>query len=240
LKQVPAVLAALLVVAVLVPPIAGSAHRYDWAESLQFVVLALVAPGLLVAGAPWRRLGLVRPATALAEARRRHPERVRSAAVAAAALACMVAWRVPASVDALRSGGWPLAIEVVSLSLSGTALWLECVTSPPLGPRSPRPVRIALCAAAMWTIWVLAYVVAMSNGDWYPAYHHWAGHGLSLVADQQITAGVMWATASACFVPVIFFNLFQWLQREEDPDEALQRMVREDQRRRSPRRSARP
>ena len=68
-----------------------------------------------------------------------------------------------------------------------------------------------------------------------------AGHGLSLVADQQITAGVMWAAASACFVPVIFFNLFQWLQREEDPDEALQRVVREDRRRRAPRRgSARP
>ena len=206
---------------VLVPPLAGSAHRYDWAESLQFVVLALVAPGLLVAGAPWRRLGLVKPATALAEARRRHPERLRSAAVVAVALACMVAWRVPASVDALRSGGWPLAVEAVSLGLSGTVLWLECVTSPPVGPRSSRPVRIALCAAGMWTIWVLAYVVAMSNGAWYPAYHHVAGHGLSLVADQQITAGVMWAAASACFVPVIFFNLFQWLQREEDPDEAL-------------------
>jgi cytochrome c oxidase assembly factor CtaG len=229
-------LAALLAVVVLVPPIAGSAHRYDWAESLQFVVLALVAPGLLVAGAPWRRLGLFKPATALAEARRRHPERARSAVLVAVALACMVAWRVPASVDALRSGGWPLAVEVVSLSLSGTVLWLECLPSPPLGPRSSRPVRIALGAASMWTIWVLAYMVAMSNGDWYPAYHHVAGHGLSLVADQQVTAGVMWAAASACFVPLIFFNLFQWLQREEDPDEALQRMVREDRRRRSPRR----
>ena len=59
-------------------------------------------------------------------------------------------------------------------------------------------------------------------------------HGLSLVADQQITAGVMWAVASACFVPVIFFNLFQWLHGEEDPDEALQRLVREERRRGAP------
>jgi hypothetical protein len=92
----------------------------------------------------------------------------------------------------------------------------------------------------MWTIWVLAYMVAMSNGDWYRAYRHVAGHGLSLVADQQITAGVMWAVATACFVPVIFFNLSQWLHGEEGPDEALRRMVREDRRRGSPRRGPAP
>lgn len=218
---------------VLVPPIAGDAHRYDWAEAFQFLALALVAPGLLVAGAPWRPLGLVRPATALAEARRRHPQPVRSATLVALALACMVTWRAPALVDALRSGGWRLALEVVTLSVSGTVLWLECLTSPPLGPRSARPMRIALSAVSMWTIWALAYLVAMSSGNWYPAYRHVAGRGLSLVADQQITAGVMWVAASACFVPLIFFNLLRWLQREEDPDEALRRLVRDERRRAS-------
>ena len=79
-------------------------------------------------------------------------------------------------------------------------------------------------------------MVAMSNGDWYRAYVHGAGRGLSLVADQQITAGVMWAVASACFVPVIFFNLFHWLHGEEDADEALRRLVRDERRRGSPRR----
>jgi hypothetical protein len=71
----------------------------------------------------------------------------------------------------------------------------------------------------------------MSDGEWYPAYRHVAGHGLSLVADQQITAGVMWAVASICFLPLIFFDLFRWLHNEEEPDEALQRLLRQERRR---------
>ena len=225
--------AALLLVLVLAPPLAMAARRYDWAEALQFIVLALVAPGVFVAGAPWDRVRLARAATALAAARRRHPERLRSMVLVGAALACMVAWRLPAAVDRLHSGGWPLAVEVVSLSLAGTVLWLECVTSPPLVPRSTRPVRIALCALSMWTIWVLAYLVAMSDADWYRAYDHVAG-GLRPAVDQQIAAGVLWGIAGACFIPLIFWNLLQWLRSEEDPDEELHRLVREERRRALP------
>ncbi len=72
------------------------------------MVLALVAPGLFVAGAPWERIGLCRQAVALASARRRHPERLRSFALVGAALACMVAWRLPTAVNRLQSGGWLL------------------------------------------------------------------------------------------------------------------------------------
>jgi cytochrome c oxidase assembly factor CtaG len=224
----------MLAALVLVPPAAGAARRYDWAEALQFVVLALVGPGLFVAGAPWERIGLGRRALALARDRRRHPERLRSFALVGAALACMVAWRLPAAVNRLYSGGWPLAVEAGSLFAAGVVLWLECVSSPPLVPRSTRPVRIALCALSMWTIWVLAYLVAMSKGDWYQAYHHRAGAGLSLAMDQQLSAGVMWVVAAACFVPLIFWNLLQWLHSEEDPDEELHRLVREERRRAIP------
>jgi cytochrome c oxidase assembly factor CtaG len=224
----------VLMALVLVPPMAGVAQQHDWAEALQFVVLALVGPALCVAGAPWDLIGLSRPAMALAGARRRHPERLRSFTLVGAALACMVAWRLPPAVNRLHSGGWPLALEAVSLGVAGVVLWLECVTSPPLVPRSTRPVRIALCALSMWTIWVLAYLVAMAKGDWYQAYHHGAGSGLSLAMDQQLTAGVMWGVAGACFIPLIFWNLLQWLRSEEDPDEELQRLVREERRRALP------
>ena len=54
---------------VVVPPLSVSADRYDWAEALQFMVLALVAPGLVVAGAPWDLLGLGPVVEKLAAAR---------------------------------------------------------------------------------------------------------------------------------------------------------------------------
>jgi cytochrome c oxidase assembly factor CtaG len=222
------------VVLVLVPPLSSSARRYDWAEALQFTVLALVGPGLFVAGAPWERIGLGRVATALAEARRRHLERLRAVALVGAALACMVAWRLPAAVDRLHSGGWPLGVEVLSLSVAGTVLCLECVTSPPLVPRSTRPIRIALCALSMWTIWVLAYLVAMSNANWYRAYDTIGSNGLRPAIDQQIAAGIMWGISASCFIPLIFWNLLQWLRSEEDPDDELHRLVREERRRALP------
>ena len=233
-RQMLAVLAAALMAVMLLPPVATSARRLDWAQALQFAVLALVVPALLVAGAPWKYLGLSRAATALAEARRRHPERLRSAAIVGLALGCTVAWRTPAAVNRLHSGGWPVALEVVSLTVAGIALWLECVTSPPLVPRSTRPVRIAIAAVSMWTVWFLAYLVAMSPNDWYRAYHHVTGQSLGLIADQQIAAGVLWGAAGASFIPLIFWNLLQWLRSEEDPDEELHRLVREDHRRAAP------
>ena len=219
---------------VVVPPLAASAHRYDWAEALQFMVLALVAPGLLVAGAPWELIGLGGVAEKLAAPRRRHNERARTVAVAAPALACMVAWRTPAAVNALKTGGWLLALESVSLGIAGAALWLECITSGALVPRGPRPQRIAVAAVSMWTIWVLAYLLAMSGAGWYRTYLHVPGHGLSLAIDQQAASGVMWAIATACFVPLIFWQLAQWLHAEEDADHELHRLVSEERRRAVP------
>jgi len=219
---------------VVVPPLAASAHRYDWAEALQFMVLALVAPGLVVAGAPWELLGLGPVAEKLAAARRRHHERVRTVAVAVPALACMVAWRTPAAVNALRAGGWLLALEVLSLGIAGAALWLECISSGALVPRGPRPERIAVAAVSMWTIWVLAYLLAMSDAGWYRSYRHVPGHGLSLAIDQQAASGLMWALATACFAPLIFWHLVQWLHADEDADHELDRMVREEHRRALP------
>lgn len=191
----------------------------------------MAGPALMVAGAPWPVLLLYGWADRLAVARGRHPERLRTVAAGAPALACVVAWRTPAAVDALRSDRWLLALEVASLIVFGASFWLECIGSPPLVPRGPRPHHIATCAAGLWTAWIMAYLLAMSNGAWYTAYPHPAGRGFSLAADQQVAAGIIWATATCCFVPVIFWNLLQWLRGEEDPDHELTRLVREEHRR---------
>jgi cytochrome c oxidase assembly factor CtaG len=216
---------------VVVPPLSSSVHRYDWAEALQFMVLALVAPGLVVAGAPWQVLGLGPAVEKLAAARQRRHERARTVAVAVPALACMVGWRTPAAVNALRAGGWLLALEAVSLGISGAALWLECISSGALVPRGPRPQWIAVAAVSMWTIWVLAYLLAMSGAGWYRSYLHVPGHGISLAIDQQAASGLMWAIATACFAPLIFWHLVQWLHGDEDADHELRRVVREERRR---------
>lgn len=92
-------------------------------------------------------------------------------------------------------------------------------------------MRIALEVASTWTFWVLAYMVGMSHGNWYRAYPHVIGRGLSLIADQEIAAGVMWGVAGCCFLPLIMWNLVQWLRSDEEADEEMYRLVREERRR---------
>lgn len=239
-------LAVLLLVVSLVPPVATWARRYESVEALQFSLLAVVVPALVALGAPWRLLGLaarrpvlldedgapleggdrLRPVDRLAEGRRHHPEALRSVLFAFVFLAAAIVWRIPAAVDALARHPWLAPVEAVMLVAAGVGLWLELVESAPLVPRLSRPNRVALAAVSMWTIWVMAYLVAMSHASWYRAYVHHAGSGLSLAADQQLGMGLIVVISGCAFVPVVFGNLIRWLQAQEDPDEEMQRVLR--------------
>ncbi len=222
----------LLVAVAILPPLGTLAGRYEWVEALQFAILAVVAPALVVMGAPWRTLR-VRPSTLdrLADGRRRHPEMLRSVGFLCVDLVVIVLWRTPAAVDALSGRRWLVAVEAASLVVVGAGLWFELVESAPLVPRSPYPRRVALAALAMWTIWTIAYVEAMSTAPWYRVFHHVAGSGLSGSADHQLSAAVLWAVTAGAFMPVIFWNLVQWLRSEDDADDELHRLLREERRR---------
>jgi cytochrome c oxidase assembly factor CtaG len=238
--------AVILFIACLVPPFSSYARRYEFVEALQFAILAVVVPVLVVSGSPWRLLRIaahlppedrdnagsgansLRLVDELAAHRRRHPEALRSVLFASLFLAGVTLWRIPLTVDALVRHPWLVGVEAVTLLMVGVGLWLELIESPPLSPRLSRPNRVALAAVSMWTIWVLAYLVGLSHGAWYHAYSHHPGRGLSLSADQQLTTGMMWFVCGCAFIPVIFWNLTRWLQSEEDPDVELHRLVRQD------------
>lgn len=170
----------------------------------------------------------LRPIDRLALGRRRHPGPSRSAGVGLVSMAVTIGWRTPVAVDALVHRPWLLAVEAGSLVAVGIGLWLEIVESPPLVPRLARPHRIALAAVSMWVIWVLAYLVGLSHGSWYHAFSHHAGTGLSVSADQQLATGVMWVVSAGVFIPVVYWNLLRWLQSEDDPDDELHRLIREE------------
>jgi len=85
-----------------------------------------------------------------------------------------------------------------------------------------------MATAVMWAAWVVAYLDGMSNTSWYDAFHHVAGHGVSLAADQQFSTGAVWFITAGVFIPIIFWNLVHWLQSEEDPNAELVKLIRED------------
>ena len=139
-----------------------------------------------------------------------------------------ILWRSAPLVNAITRHPWLAIIESLTLIGNGVPLWMELVESPPFSPGTPRSYRIGMAAALMWTIWVIAYLEAMSNGAWYSAFRYVSGVGVSRPADQQLTAGFMWLISAAVFLPLVFWNLIQWLQNEDDPDDELYRLVRQE------------
>jgi cytochrome c oxidase assembly factor CtaG len=219
-----AVAALILALVCLLPPAGTLARRYVFAESLQFALFAVAIPALFVLGAPWRPLrlaGLLRPVLQ-ARPERRGSGFGRALPTLLVFIAVVIVWRLPVSVDALATVPGLAVAEMVTLAGVGSALWLELVESPPLLPRLSRPLRAFFAALAMWTIWILAYILGFSHVAWFTAYSQ---SGVSQVADQEIATGIMWAVPALCFVPVVYAVLVTWLKDTEDPDEGLRALV---------------
>jgi cytochrome c oxidase assembly factor CtaG len=207
-------------------------YRFIWARNLQDVVLAIVAPALIVLGAPWRPLsrGLrldgrwPRPdqrtagdATDGDAARRNRSAGWRSWPVAVAVAFCAIwwAWHAPALFDAALHSSAVYALEVASYLTVGTLLWLQLVDSPPLRPQlSPlRRVGLLLGVAASGT--VLGLIRVYSSGLAYPAYLGFRHHVLSVISDQQVGGAVLWVIPLVPFSIVAVVLAVGWLSEDE-------------------------
>lgn len=216
----PAGAVAMLVI--LLPPVGSLARHYVFVQALQFAVLATVVPALAVLGAAWHG----KRWHAMATARSRRSSARRAWAYLVGFIAVTVFWRLPVAVNALVATPALTVAEAVSLTLAGSALWLELADSPPFLPTITRPLRAAFAALPMWVIWANAYIMAFSHTIWFAAFAHRAGRGLGITADQQIAAGLLWAVTGLCFVPVVYVSLITWLRDTSDPDHELRRVPR--------------
>ncbi len=247
LRSTLGVLGVVFWIILVVPPFSGWSHRYEFMQAVQFSFFGIIIPALFVASAPWRVLRvasgdefeldpdgkIVSPAELrfvdrLALSRRRVTSHVGAISFLVVFLAVAIFWRVAPIVDFTNRHGWMVAPESLSLVIAGSLFWLVLIESPTMSPSITRPFRIAMSAIAMWSVWIVAYLNAMSHDSWYRSFHHVLGHGVSLSADQQLTAGFMWALSAFAFLPVVFWNLIHWLQTEEDPSDELVRMLRQE------------
>jgi len=199
---------------VALPPIGSYARRDEVAQALQFVVFAAAAPALLVLGWPARlsRASLPRGLDRLRvpSGPPRRPA-LRASVALLPALALVIFWRVPAVLSAMARNPALTALELITLVAAGCALWAELA-----GPRVardplPRPLRAAMAAVAMWSIWAIAYIAGMSTTG--------LAHAQTAVPDHQLAVGVMWAVPAICYVPVVFATMMSWLGGHEDPAE---------------------
>ncbi len=235
-RRLLAVAGAVLWLACLVPPILGWSHRYEFVEAIQFAALGFWVPALVTAGTPWWRRrpvreGAVDAGGATALSARRGLNLGRALSFTALFVVLSIFWRLAPAVNAVTNHDWVAVVEAVTLSAAGVAMMCDLIDSPPWHPGVPRPYRIGISAAVMWSAWVFAYLEALSHASWYRAFRHLAGRSLSVSADQQLSAASVWFMTGVVFVPIIFWNLVHWLQSEEDPDEELYQLVRDEKNR---------
>jgi cytochrome c oxidase assembly factor CtaG len=211
----PAVAAVLVLLAAVLPPVATYAERYAFAQALQFALFAILTPALLAIGMPPRSV-VFRDL-----AKRRTYAKMSPARSAAGRLvlfiALVITWRLPPLLDALASYPALSVAELVTLAGAGLGVWLAIAgrTAQPL----PRPLRAAMAAVAVWTIWIIAYITGMSSLALTPRNPAAAG-AISAAADRQLAAAVLWTVAAVCFVPVVYYMLITWLgERDKHEDE---------------------
>ncbi len=110
---------------------------------------------------------------------------------------------------------------MVTLVAAGCGIWLMLAG---LLWRQPlaHPLRAAVAALAMWTIWAIAYLTGMPATPLASAGGPATARILSAAADRQLAVGIMWAVPAICFVPVVFVMFVAWTRDRpgEEPEPA--------------------
>jgi cytochrome c oxidase assembly factor CtaG len=219
LRPVLGLVAVVLAAAVAVPPVATDARHYAAVQALQFAIFAAVVPALLVLGWPawFTKAVAARPA----RSQRGDRATLRAAISLLPCLAVVVVWRLPVVLAALARDPALVIAELVTLVATGAALWRELAKPSAAWEPLPRPLRAAMAAVAMWTVWVIAYVTGMSAGGATPT----APGVLSTVAERELGVGVLMAVSGFCYVPVVFVMAMSWLHDRENPDAEARRLI---------------
>ncbi len=211
-------------------PPAGSYARQDASvQALQFVIFAVPVPALLVLGiTSWlRQAARLTSRPGASPGRRKRAAlpgmRLKGARPAAAKVlvfaALVVTWRLPVVLDALDTYPALTAAEMVTLAGAGSAVWTDLLSAPPSRRPLPRPLRAAMAAVAMWTIWIVAYVTGMSGATSIPAGPK--SDVLTAATQRQLGVAIMWAVPAIFFAPVVYTMLIRWLSERDNLDAEL-------------------
>jgi putative membrane protein len=230
----------LLALLAVVSPMGYWAYRYIWVRDLQDVILAVVAPALIVLGAPWvplrRGSGLrwqdqhAAGARGGDDASRDWPAGWRPMPILVTVAFCAIwwGWHLSGPFDAAARSSAVYALEVITYLAAGVLLWLQLVESPPLRPQLTPLRRIALVVAVAASGTVLGLIQAYSPGLAYPAYLDFGRHAAAVVADQQAGGGVLWVIPLIPFSVLAVALAIRWLSEDESEPTAadIDRLLR--------------
>ena len=217
-----------LIVSALSSPFDGAADRLLWAHMAQHVLLVVVAPPLVVLGAPWMPLWLGLPLSVrrpfarwLVRSRPARPLRLAASHAATPIVAFalfnvdLLAWHIPALYDLTLRNQAVHDLEHLLFLTTGVLFWAQLLPSWPLHRRLGFGGRLVYTLGASLASWALAVVLAFYPTPLYSAYADLASRpgGISALGDQRVAAGVMWVPGSIPFALAILFDVYRLLGR---------------------------
>ena len=231
----------LLLVLALASPVEYWAERYLWVHMVQHVLLGLLAPPLLVIGAPLVPLlrGLPKPmrrraGRVLGWGRRAGGRAALWRRLLAAPLPWvvlfnlnMVFWHLPGPYDlTIRDTAIRFYLEHLSFVVLGLAFWMQICGSYPFRPALHPRTRAGVEVATNAVMWVVAMALVLFSHDLYSVYAGLPHQVLSQQADQQIGGGILWICGEFSLVPSGYVNVITWLREElTTPDFTLQQLM---------------
>lgn len=201
------------------PPLDGLADRLFWWHMVQHALLQMVAPPLIVLGAPW--LAVWRPVTSLGGRRRvsrwlvssplRRAARLFSAPAVAWVLFLGPIWlsHLPAVFD--FAARHPLVHETEHLLFLGTGLlfWSRVLDSPPFRARLTRVRRFGFLFSAGIAEAALSLVILAQHAPLYAPYKSLfpRPEHLTALADQQLGGAIMLEPASIPLLIAVIWSI---------------------------------
>jgi putative membrane protein len=205
----------LVALLALVSPVGYWAGLFIWVRAIQDLALAVVAPGLIVLGAPWEALGRClgrRPGGAARSTAwwQRWP--------VGAVLAFNViwlAWHLPALFDQVAASPAAAAAEHLLYLGAGVLFWLQLIGSRPWTPAATPMRRATFLVGTVAADTVLGMVLVFGSGVLYPAYANAGHHIMTVVDDQQLAGAILWMGMLPPMIIATLAVLMRWFSDEE-------------------------
>jgi putative membrane protein len=219
----------LIALLAIVSPVRYWSGIYIWVRAIQDLLLAVVAPGLIVVGAPWAALArcVRRPDPGQRDrgdaARSRPSEGGRGGGrglrwpvtTVVAFNVIWLAWHVPALFDRVPVSAAAAAVEYVLYLGAGILFWLQVIGSRPWTPAAVPLRRAALLIGTVAADTILGMVLVFGSGVLYRVYSNPSHHVMTVVDDQQLAGAILWMGILPPMIAAAVAVLMRWLNDEE-------------------------
>ncbi|ACU54396.1 4Fe-4S ferredoxin iron-sulfur binding domain- containing protein [Acidimicrobium ferrooxidans DSM 10331] len=212
-------------------PIAAWSMVYQWVHMIWHLDLMILAPPLIVRADPWGEIVAGVPEGPREAVRRlwgrlgAHAPIARVWGVVSSPWSAVVAfdaamwiWHLPGPFDWAMASGGRMELMMFSFFTSGIWMWYVAVDPNPRRQHESPIVRFAHMVIVSMSCMILAIVLGLSTQPWYSAYEQWMGtlRTLSLEADQQIAAGILWVFGAVPWFIAGVVTLRDFLTAEQD------------------------